>query len=172
VRLKAGAHVIRFQLTGHREVTRPVELVDGESRLVDVTLVPNGAPPGLTDAGLEETTEPAREDRVMEIIGWSLVGVGVAVGAGIGTWCLTRAAEAREDAEGLGLLAGDDARHAALEDEYQAQRTAGAIAIGVGAAAVAAGVAMVVWGGTPGRSTTAGVAPGSAGGTAFLGGTF
>lgn len=122
-RVPVGERLVRFSLTGYADAVRTVELEPGDSKVLHVEL------------------EPASSTAW---VGWSLVGVGLAAGA-TGAVFLNLAATDADEADQLGPRPSEVEERADLEDAFEAHRTVGWVGVGLGAAAVSTGLALLLW---------------------------
>lgn len=141
LRLRPGAHILRFRLAGHREATRTVDLAADASRSLVVPLEPDAAPaPEPAPVAAVET--PAAS--APSWLGWSLVATGVAATA-TGAVFLGLAEGTISEIEDLGPSPADRMARADLEEDWEAQRLTGWVGLGVGAAVAGAGLAVLLW---------------------------
>lgn len=119
----AGVHRVRFDLAAHTPESREVEVTAGRTAELVVS---------LDEAG----------GRWRRPVGWAAAGVGAAsVATGVVLYAL--AADAVDEAEGLH---GEPDRYETLEGDFDARHTGAWVALGAGAALVAIGATLVVWG--------------------------
>ncbi len=125
--LAEGSHDIRVSKDGHVAQLRRVALVAGVRERVEVSLAP-----------LPDRAPAPKQQTAMRAAGGTLLGLGLAsIGAGIGLVVLDQnPQESRCDGQNVDIEGNCKYRYATLEG--------GIAAISVGAAALAAGIALVV----------------------------
>ena len=136
LRLAPGHHVLRLEADGYRQAVREVEVAEGGSGAVDVTL--EVLRTEVVEPAVGAAAEPGVSGR--GLLGWSLVGAGVAsVAAGVVFYA--KASDAADQASEGGISRN---RHAALEDDFGTQNALAWTGLGLGAALTAAGVTLLV----------------------------
>ena len=85
---------------------------------------------------------PVGSSSARPALGWSLVGVGVA-GVAVGAVFIAGALDDADAASGLRPV--DAERHASLSDDVESQEAAAWVGFGLGGAALAAGLTVLLW---------------------------
>lgn len=135
LRLPPGPHTVRLQLDGHTDADRLVELKAGAPAALEVTLTataPEVAPAAGDDGDWRTWT------------GYGAIALGVAA-AGVGVLGHARSSDTADEAAAVRPGPEGDARYRRLQDDYDGQRVMMGVGYGLGAAFVAAGVALLVW---------------------------
>lgn len=158
--LDAGRHLVEVSAPGKRAWAKPFDV--GADRVTSTVTVPplesdaGPQPPPAAPAAPPAPTPPA-DDGSLRTVGWIVTGAGV-VGLGVGTFFGLRAASQRDEADRScagrfctdeGLAGHDRARTSALVST---------VGFGVGIAAAAVGVTLLVW---PRRTSSADTAMGT-----------
>jgi hypothetical protein len=150
-----GEHVVRLEAPGHQRVEQTRLMREGEAITVQLTLGPATAAPGPTAAPAPPNTGPSRGGEGltgMQAGGLVLGGIGVAglgVGAVFGLITMGHASTVSvgcdaEATEGVTLCNGPDGPDAA--DAASTTGAVSTIGFGVGAAALAGGILLLVLG--------------------------
>jgi hypothetical protein len=150
--LDPGEHEVEATAPGRKPWRQTVRL-DKDHALVEVGVpelepeAPAAAAPVATPAPVAVTAPPPEAPRggSARIIGWTLTGVGAVLVAG-GAYFGVRTLQKKSDADALcpqNKCAGDR-RVAKLDDEAQTSSVLSTIGVGVGLAAIAGGLYMVL----------------------------
>ncbi len=139
IALPPGAHWVEVTHPGFAPLRERLEVGPGEARLLGVELVPAAPPPA-----------PAGD---LATPGWLTLGGGALVlvsGAGFLGWAEVIAGDAaalQDDPARLEALGWEGYRraYARERERFEDRRLAGWVLVGVGAVAVAAGAALVLW---------------------------
>jgi hypothetical protein len=157
VRLKPGAHTLRFALDGHQTIDRSVQVAAGAGATVDVRLEKKDAPAPPV-AAVAPVAPPPPPSEGMTTLDWAGIGVAGAGAAAlaVGVVFHLQMLDDADTAEGL-----SDAEYATqedtLRDDFESHQTLAVVGYAVGGALVAAGVTMALWPEAP--ATTAVIVP-------------
>jgi tetratricopeptide (TPR) repeat protein len=136
LRLPPGPHTVRLQLDGHETADRLVDLSAGAPAALDVALAP-AAP-----VAVASTPPPEPDWRTWT--GYGALALGVAA-AGVGVLGHVQSSDTADEAAAVRPGPEGEARYRRLQDDYDSQRLMMGVGYGLGAAFVAAGVALLVW---------------------------
>lgn len=143
LRVPAGSHVVQVTL-GERRANRTVEVKPRQKNVVLLELPkPSGPAPQVTPEPVVEQVETA--DEPTKPWPWVAFGVGAA-GLATGVVFSVQALDAR-DARDAAHDEGDVPQSRAHHDEMNEANTLSLVGYGVGAVGLAAGAALLLWGG-------------------------
>ncbi len=139
VRLAPGEHALRVALDDHETALRTIDLAAGQRSAITLRLEPAeaAAPPAPPPPGPRATRTPDEDAAWMP---WAVVGVGGAVTV-TGAVLLAQAVGAADDRDALLREGGSVDEAQGLDDDARLYQTLGWAGVGVGLAAVGAGLA-------------------------------
>lgn len=134
VRLRPGAHTLRFVATGHEALDRSLQVKPGTPASVEADLKPTAV-----KAEVKPPPPPPKSGvSALDIAGWSAVGLG-AVGLGLGVFYMLETSSIADDAAGK---TGDDRQ--ALKDDFESAQTLTVLGYAAGGVLLATGVVLLV----------------------------
>ncbi len=154
VRLKPGAHTLRFALDGHHTIDRSVQVASGAGATVDVRLEKKDAPAPAVAAVTPPPAPPPAPDG-LTTLDWTGIGLSAAGAAAVAVGVVfhLQMLDDADTAEGL-----SDAEYAmqedTLRDDFESHQTLTVVGYALGGALIATGVTLVLWPEAPATTAT------------------